>query len=215
MDNHKTIELYAGGTFHDFATECSRRAGNYGTTPLMYAAYDIERKLDIIAAKLDRLTQAVFMDGHDETHDTDMDSIDRKAVHRLHSIASKALKPSGAHALTHDEAVHTIATFIAGVAELEDKDTAASKFLDKLSKNAPDDVTRAAIDAAELIMDGEDGGDPADTIREQVCSWTGYADDGKTDEMLMSILMDKAKNAPDAETTAVVAAVRAVMAGEE
>ena len=88
---------------------------------------------------------------------------------------------------------------------------ATSGVLEELSKDAPNEESRAAIDAAQLIIDGDDDGDPADTIRENLCAIVGYATNGKTDEMLDDVLAEQAKNAPNAETKAVIEAVRDIL----
>lgn len=83
--------------------------------------------------------------------------------------------------------------------------------LDDLEAIIDDDETKAVFDAARIILDGEDDGDPADTMREQLCSIVGYATDGKTDAMLDDILDSLAKKAPNRETEALIEAARDIM----
>ena len=83
--------------------------------------------------------------------------------------------------------------------------------LDDLEAIIDDDETKAVFDAARIILDGEDDGDPADTMREQLCSIVGYATDGKTDAMLDDILDGLAKKAPNRETGALIEAARDIM----
>ena len=83
--------------------------------------------------------------------------------------------------------------------------------LDDLEAIIDDDETKAIFDAARIILDGEDDGDPADTMREQLCSIVGYATDGKTDAMLDDILDSLAKKAPNRETEALIEAARDIM----
>ena len=67
------------------------------------------------------------------------------------------------------------------------------------------------IDATRFILQGEDDGNPADTIREQLCSVVGYSTDGKTDAMLDETLEALADMATDSALTAVMQAARDIL----
>lgn len=88
---------------------------------------------------------------------------------------------------------------------------AADDLLAALAQDAPNKETEAVIDAARFILQGEDDGNPADTIREQLCSVVGYSTDGKTDAMLDETLEALADMATDSALTAVMQAARDIL----
>ena len=88
---------------------------------------------------------------------------------------------------------------------------ATDDLLAALAQDAPNKETEAVIDAARFILQGEDDGNPADTIREQLCSVVGYSTDGKTDAMLDETLEALADMATDSALTAVMQAARDIL----
>ena len=88
---------------------------------------------------------------------------------------------------------------------------AADDLLAALAQDAPNKETEAVIDAACFILQGEDDGNPADTIREQLCALVGYSTDGKTVEMLDETLAELADKTDDSALAAVMHAARYIL----